>query len=184
MCASSSPIQLQTIPKEYFMHLMRLVHFSTLESMVCQKVLRNGPPQLYWNGDRTAFPKSLAGLVQMFSDKAASSLKGSTLVASQVYVVLHNFGDAYKRWLIQSALTFVAFLPLESAAEQKGCNDKLAEIKESSYQHSSFAVVVKPDSIPVTSSIGSKKLKMRVLHKVLSVILSDIREICLEGFRE
>lgn len=55
---------------------------------------------------------SLVGYLQMFSDKAVTSLRSKTLVAYSVYVVLLNSSLTYRRWLIENRHPLFVFLPV------------------------------------------------------------------------
>lgn len=52
--------------------------------------------------------------VQVFSDKTATSLISSALVAYPAHVVLLNFSEEYKKKLIQSKQSLLEFLPVET----------------------------------------------------------------------
>lgn len=76
----------------------------------------------------------------MSTDWIASALKVSAPVACPVHVVFLSPRDGYKRWLLRSGHSVVAFLSVKCAAEQQGGDDKFAEIKENLCRYSSSAV--------------------------------------------
>lgn len=61
----------------------------------------------------------------------------------------------------------MAFLPVGCTVEQEGGNIKLAEMKDSSYWNSLFAVVGVQSRVLVTFSTDGKVLEIKVLHKAL-----------------
>lgn len=132
--------------------------------------------------ESTTFSKSLANFVQIFFDISVSPLKNSALVACSVSAVLLNFGNAYGWWLVENRHTSVTLLQVVCAAEQQGGSNKLAETKEFLDWFSLSTVVEVRKWIPVTSSTDKKELTIRVLHRDMSKILSEICKICLQCF--
>lgn len=68
---------------------------------------------MLWSEDSADVPRSLAGVVKLFSTKTSTSLKSATLVAFPVHVVKLNFGKEYKKRLIQSRYSLVGYVPVE-----------------------------------------------------------------------
>lgn len=95
----------------------------------------------------------------MFSNKIASSLKGSTLAACPVHVILLNFSNALKRWLVQLGHILVAFLSIQCFAEQQGGKIKLTKLKKDLNGYFSSALVERQDCIFVTSFADGRELK-------------------------
>lgn len=60
-------------------------------------ILRNCTQQVFQNGNSTAFQKLFTRFVELFSDRATSSLKGLALVAYSGHPVLLNFSGVFKR---------------------------------------------------------------------------------------
>lgn len=125
MYASATHLLLRSNPKDLSKHPMETVHIPMLEIKTWRRILRNGPQQVFWNDNSTALPKSFAGLVHIFSDEAAFSLKGSALIAKLVHAALLTFSDAYLWGLVQIGHALVEFLHVECAAEQQGGNTEL-----------------------------------------------------------
>lgn len=155
-----------------------------MESRTWQRILRNVLQQVFCNNGSTTFPKSFTAFVQVFSDLIVFSLKCSALVAHPVHDVLLNFSYAYKWWLVQSGQSLMAFLPFECATKQQGERNELAEIKKSLYVYFLPAVVAVCDWISEISSTDGRELNIKALHKSISIILSEIEEICFEGLLE
>lgn len=106
------------------------------------------------------------------------SLEEYAVVAYSVHAVQLNFSDANKRCLVQSVHSFVIFLPVECAVDQQGGSSYLAETEDSLYGYSSSAVVEIRNWIRMTSSTDGKELRIRVLHKPMSIIIIiEIEEV-------
>lgn len=99
-------------------------------------------------------------------------MEGSGQVAHPLHVVLLNFSDANKRWLVRSVHSQDISLPAERAAKQQGGRNKLAEMKEPLYEYSSSAVVAERDFVLLTSFANKRDLKIRVLRKGISILKS------------
>lgn len=112
-----------------------------MESRTRQRFLRNGPQQVFKNDDSSAFTKLFAGFFWPFSGITASSLNPSDLVDYLVYAVKLDFGNSYKRLLVQSRHNLVAFRTVECASEQPGGTNKLAESNKYLERYSYSAVV-------------------------------------------
>lgn len=66
----------------------------------------------------TSLPASFVRFVQIFSEQTVTSLKSSALVAFPVHLVLLSFGKEYKKRLIQSGHSVVAFLPSKAVRRE------------------------------------------------------------------
>lgn len=86
--------------------------FFNIESWTPQRISRDDLQQVIWNEDSKGFSKAFARFVQIISDKTASSLKCSTLLAYPVLAILFGFFNAYRRWIVQSRY-LLAFLSAE-----------------------------------------------------------------------
>lgn len=153
-----------------------------LESWARQRILHYGSQQVFWKDSSKVISKIFAVFAQEFSNETASSLNGWTLVAYPVHAILFNFSNAYGRWLVLSKHSLVAFLPVWGTAEQQGGSKELTGMGQFFYRHSSSAVVGVQDMIPVTFSTDGRKLNAKVLHIVLSMILSEMEGICPQRF--
>lgn len=136
--------------------------------------------KLFWNNPSTVFSMSFAVFVQIFSNKTASLLKVSASIAYPFHVVLINFSNVYKRWLVQSGHALVTFFSVEFATEQQKVNKELSEMEESFYEYSSSSIIAERDWSPVTSSSDKREPRTRTLHKSMSIKLSNMEDNCLQ----
>lgn len=63
-----------------------------------------------WNVDDSGISKSILGLIQVYSDKTATSLKYRALVAYPIYVVWLNLNVKQRRCLADHGYTLLGFL--------------------------------------------------------------------------
>lgn len=71
------------------------------------------------------------------------------------------------------------FLSVECAAEQLNGNNELDKMGESLYGYSTSGVVEVRDWISKTFSIDGKVLKIRFMHKIVSMMLSGTAWNCV-----
>lgn len=89
--------------------------FGTLEDTVPQRVLQTSANQVFWKENLPVLPRALVWLVQVFSDKLATTVEIFALVTYPFHVVLLNFSEGCMKRLTQSRHALVAFLLVESA---------------------------------------------------------------------
>lgn len=68
--------------------------------------------------------------------------------------------------------------------EHQNGDKKFAGVKESFYGYTSSVVVEMLYRIPITFCSNEREPKIRVLHKTVSLMFSEIEEICSQGFPE
>lgn len=66
----------------------------------------------FWNDNESEGPRSTVGLLQLYSDKIATTMKRGAFVMYPVHVVLLNFTAEFRRHLIDSDRTLLGFLHL------------------------------------------------------------------------
>lgn len=72
----------------------------------------------------------------------------------------------------------MADIRVDGALELQSGNTELAGVEQLLYGYTSAAVVEVRDWLQVTSTTNGRKQKIRALHKGMSIILSQIEEIC------
>lgn len=70
--------------------------------------------EFLWNADDNERPRSFLGLLKLYSDKKATSLKQIALFACPVHVVLLNLNAKQRRYLVDHGHTLFGFFPIQS----------------------------------------------------------------------
>lgn len=83
----------------------------------------------WWNSVANHLLRSCAGLVPIYSEKPAISLKFNALVADPVEVMCLNFTESKKIYPIDPGFTFIDFSQVGIA--QLGVKDEALEAQES-----------------------------------------------------
>lgn len=104
----------QTAEKERVLQPVETSFFGRLEGRVCHRLLQTSADQVSWNEDSPDLSRSFLGFVELVSNKAATNLKRSAIVAYSVHTVLLDFSKEHKVRLIQSKQNIVAFVPVET----------------------------------------------------------------------
>lgn len=82
---------LRALEKENVFQPLHTSPVRMLESKVLQRAFCTLSDRLFWNEAFPGLLRSLVGFVVIFSEKTATCMKGSALVANLVQVVLFNF---------------------------------------------------------------------------------------------
>lgn len=71
-----------------------------IEKKVCKRMMGSKSGDVLWSANDNGLPKSFLGLIQIYSDKVATSLKCNALVSYPVHAVCLNFTAKRRRYLI------------------------------------------------------------------------------------
>lgn len=126
---------------------------------------------------RSAF-SSFVGMLQIYTDRTAATLKWSVAVAYPVQVVLLNFLKDYCRYLIDHVYTFVGLL-LEFAAVSDHNRD-CDEPNDAGSELASDSVIPLADKLPQTSDKIRRSVKIAFLHWAMQKILFYL-SACVEN---
>lgn len=127
--------------------------------------------RVFCNYDTLDLTKSFVGSMHIFSDNATTSSKSLTIFLYPVHAVLLNFCEEYKKKLIQSTDSCVAFLPVENG-KSKGVRE--ADIygpRESVNGYFTFQILDAEEAGQVTSGTEGKETKMRTLYQSMRTVL-------------
>ena len=76
------------------------------------KLALGSNPSEFWH-DRTTNDHHLTGIIQIYSDKSATSLKSSAVNSYPVHITLLNFDDSFCTRKIVEGKTILGYLPVE-----------------------------------------------------------------------
>lgn len=108
--------QFETGHKSNFpMSLISTKYFVEVYKSVKLRVQRTTDFDVTWNEDFGNDESSFVGMLQLYSDKTATTLKASATVAYPVHLVLLNFTAEYRRHLIDHGYTIVGLLPVSAS---------------------------------------------------------------------
>ena len=112
-------------------------------------------PEVYWHMPAESGESSFVGLIQIYTDKSKTTLKSSGFQFYPVHINLLNYSEEHRRRCIVNGLTFTAFLPVK--------------------------FYTKDGNNWVQTGV-SRELKLAILHKALSYILQEIKDVAYKGF--
>lgn len=153
-----------------------------IERKVRERVMRSPKSEVLWNARENEMPKSFSGLIQIYSDKTATSLKCSALVAYPVHVVWLNFTARQRRYLIDHGYTLVGFLPVGSEEGETVHGDSGIEESVSVYGFTLSEVVPLESFIPHTSSMNGRRERMSLLRRAIRSLLEPLEKSFERGF--
>lgn len=119
MRSGKESMRLRTAEKERVLHSTDTKFLRLMEGKVRQRVLQKSIHPMCWDEDFPYLLKSILGFVQVFSEEAATSLKGFKIVIYPVYVVLPFFGKEYKMRPVQGEYSLVAYVPVETGKSER-----------------------------------------------------------------
>lgn len=90
-----------------------------LYKAVQQAVMSNEDGEVFRNECSKERPESFVGLVQLFSDKPATTLSSTVVVAYSGHVVLLNVSAFCNRWLVKNGITLLGILPVSMETSEK-----------------------------------------------------------------
>lgn len=80
---------------------------------VRNEIIRCKEENVRWREKDDIDGESFVGLVQLYSDKSKTSLSDNAFTFYPIHATLLNFSEEYRRHLISSGQTFLAFLPVK-----------------------------------------------------------------------
>lgn len=168
-------------------HICRTSHSSLIERAARRNAVMDPDPMKSWNEDNSSRPNSFVGLIQVYSDKACTTLKQSSVTSYPLHVTLLNATSSARDRLIRDGLTVVGFLPVEMNANRSkkaGLQD-IEETSSASFKAQRIELVSKsccvllkkleshvPGGFPVTTASGSTF----TCHPVLTSYCCDLPE--------
>ena len=137
-----------------FDHPMRTNFAEKVYVDIRTKVLCDHPEEMWYDycHDELAITFSMVAFLQLFTDKTHTTLKASSVAAYPVHLTLQNFSDSFRRICINSGLSIIGYLPVETI-----------ELEDPEEVH-----------IPQTSMTDGRTKKMEILHSAMKVILSTL----------
>lgn len=90
---------------------MHTDHIHDIYRDIRQRIMSSGDDHVFWNDTDNGLPISFVGVVQIFSDKTANTLKSSAMVAYSIHNVLLNSSPDRREWLTNNGYTIFCFLP-------------------------------------------------------------------------
>lgn len=97
---------------EHPQHPMETPFFRRVVADIQRDVKSRSDCGVYWTDLDDPKPTSFVGLVQIYSDKTATTLKANALIAYPIHAVLLNCSLRHRRYLIDNGYTLVVFLPV------------------------------------------------------------------------
>ena len=127
------------------------------------KVLCDHPEGMWYDycHDGLAKTFSMVAFLQLFTDKTHTTLKASSVAAYPVHLTLQNFSDSFRRICINSGVSIIGYLPVETI--------ELEDPEEDVH-------------IPQTSMTDGRTKKLEILHSAMKVILSTLEQSVVSGF--
>ena len=147
--------------KRLFSNIMETDYGNELCNYVKDKVLTSSDSNVIWYDGSFFNRKSFCGIIQMYSDKCAVTLRKNGISAYPVHVTFLNFKYPEWRRQIMAEKTLLAYLPVEIVE-----NEMEATIQSGN----------KP------TSTQKRNIRREMLHKCLEKIFRPLEEKHLEGF--
>ena len=132
------------------------------------KLALSSNPSEFWH-DRTSSDPHFTGIIQIYSDKSATSLKSSAVNAYPVHITLLNFDASFRTRKIVEGKTILGYLPVEmmesdggNTGEQHGRINTREKLSRAEVLNFSMEVVLQelcktlPMGFPCETSSGSK----------------------------
>lgn len=136
-----------------------------------------------WNERRGEGRETFVGFAQIFSDKTATSRKGSALVAYPVHAVLLNLSIGTRQWLIDQGHALVAFLPVCTGDEEME-EDVVGEGREVSvYRFTSLETVPLEDGARVVGKVMERERRMRMIYRAMKMVVWPLEKYERSGFQ-
>ena len=124
-----------------------------------------------WNQSRSTTPNSFIWMLQIYTDKTATTLKSQSLVGYPIHVTFLNVTIQFRRFLIDHGYTLVGFLPVGFQDAQSDSDaDNLTFHNESKTDD----IIDINDNVPLTSSSRGRNDKMCSLHSAMTMILAPL----------
>jgi len=166
-CASDKNVMFEPLERRdqsgerLFSNIMETQYGKELCDYVKDKVVTSSDSNVIWYDRTLSNRKSFCGIIQMYSDKCAVTLRKNGISAYPVHVTFLNFKYPEWRRQIMAEKTLVAYLPVEIVE-----NEEEASIQSGK----------KP------SDIQKRNIRREILHRCLAKIFRPLEEKHLEGF--
>lgn len=128
-------------------------------------------------------PRSFFRLIQIYSYKAATSLKCNALVAYPIHAVWLIFTPRRRRYLIDHGYTLIGVFPAGTAEVETKNVEYKDNIGAWPYGFTSLEVVTLEKLMSHTSSASIRKERITVLREVMRSILKPLRNCSETGFQ-
>lgn len=127
-------------------------------------VQRSAIRTAFWNDCSNWENPSFVGMVQVYTDKTATTFKSNAIVPYPVHVVLLNFIPSFRRFLIDNGYTFAGLLPVcTSTDEHEEREEQMVEHKIGKDR----TVVPLSDALPARMIRDARTMKLQVLHDAM-----------------
>lgn len=165
--------------RDFVSHPLHSEFFAELYMSIRSHIMGSANSKIQWNQSRDSMPKSFIGMLQIYTDKTATTLKSQSLVGYPIHVTFLNVSVQLRRFLIDHGYTLVGFLPvgLQGAHSDRDENN----FSFSDHDHSEDHIVI-DDHVPLTSSSQGRDHKMISLHKAMDMVLAPLLQKSLQGF--
>ena len=165
--------------RDFVSHPLQSEFFATLYKSVRTEIMSSEEASIEWNQSRSTTPNSFIGMLQIYTDKTATTLKSQSLVGYPIHVTFLNVTIQFRRFLIDHGYTLVGFLPVGFQDAQSDSDaDNLTFHNESKTDD----IIDINDHVPLTSSSRGRNDKMCSLHNAMTMILAPLIEKSYEGF--
>lgn len=175
--------QIPDVPSATPGHPMETGHFKDVIEGIRSDVMKSkGQNGAWWNDSDKNFPRSFVGLVQLYSDKTATTLKANALVAYPIHAVLLNFSLTHRRFLIDNGYTIVGFLPVGAGGYLDDEKDSTENISDSTLGIEAHIPIPLKDYIRTASHKRGREEKMGNLHGAILQVLQPLAACSQTGF--
>lgn len=127
---------------------------------------------MYWLDDLDGTPSSFVSFVQIFSEKTATSLKSTTLVAYLIHVVLFKCTVTYWIWLIKNGLPLIGFPPEQFDATVEGDTESHFKNNSADYWFTSLSRALPEADLTPFGHCSLRQLKMSLINDAMFNMLA------------
>lgn len=162
-------------------HPMSTLYASSIYESVRVRVMGSPGSSVFWTNENDSSASFFfVGVLQLYSDKTATTLKANTIVAYHVHVVLLNFVEKFYLYLFDHGYTLVGLLPISTCNTMPDHEDAGNNI--SAANTSTVPVVPLCDKLPLTAHKEARNSKLTVLREAMQTILAPLSSASSCGF--
>lgn len=142
---------------------MNTTYSQSMYHCILSNMMHSMDKNVYWNGGVKDDPTSFVGIIQLYHDITAKTLKSNAIVAHPVHIMLLNFTNELCRFFIDHGNTLVGLRPF-STFERVNEQDKTDDSLDKSIL---LSVLVVPFSsvVAVTAHRDAREGKWKVLRE-------------------